>query len=155
MDNLNKEDLQSLFYYEDGCLYWKKAIGGTSKKDKKAGALNNKELGYYSISIYGKRYGLHRVIYAYHYGDIPPDMVIDHINNKPSDNRIENLRVVTRQENNFNMKNVRGFSETKYGYKAVIKFCGKEIYLGTYKTEKEAKQAYMIAKKVVHTIEER
>lgn len=41
----------------------------------------------------------HRVIWYYFKGEIPEGMEIDHRNGKPSDNRLENLRLVTPKEN--------------------------------------------------------
>ena len=43
----------------------------------------------------------HRIIWELFHGeDIPSDMVIDHINNIPTDNRIVNLQLLTRGDNN-------------------------------------------------------
>ena len=42
---------------------------------------------------------LGRVIYAWFTGDIEDGMVIDHINNDPYDNRVENLQKLTPEQN--------------------------------------------------------
>ena len=46
---------------------------------------------------------LHRAVWEYYYGEIPKDMVIDHINRDRTDNRIENLRLADYR---LNRKNV-------------------------------------------------
>lgn len=47
---------------------------------------------------------LAKLIYIWHYGEIPAGLVIDHINQNPLDCRIENLRLVSEEEN---LKNKR------------------------------------------------
>ena len=54
--------------------------------------------GYLIMKVKGKQYKAHRLVYAYFYGEFPKGE-IDHINRNRTDNRIENLRVVDRQEN--------------------------------------------------------
>jgi len=76
---------------------------------------------------------------------------IDHINMDKSDNRIENLREVTKQQNSFNTK-AKGYSKVKTGYSSYIRFNGKKIHLGNFKNEIEAKEAYQEAKKLYHVI---
>lgn len=50
----------------------------------------------------------HRFIVAVTIGKwVPRDFDVDHINHNPSDNRPENLRVVTRRDNNGNRRRVR------------------------------------------------
>lgn len=47
-------------------------------------------------------YGLHRVIWAWHYGEVPEGYVVDHINNKHSrieDYHLDNLQLLTPKEN--------------------------------------------------------
>ena len=61
--------------------------------------------GYLFFSIYNKRldkpkvYYQHRFVYEVFEGPIPKWFEIDHINNDKTDNRIENLQLVTHKEN--------------------------------------------------------
>ena len=57
--------------------------------------------GYLCGTILGNRVKAHKIIWAMYYGEWP-DGVIDHINHIKHDNRIENLRVVSSQENSRN-----------------------------------------------------
>lgn len=50
--------------------------------------------GYKRVSIRGRKYLVHRLVYEAFVGPIPKGMEIDHINTNPTDNRIENLRLV-------------------------------------------------------------
>ena len=74
---------------------------------------NNKPLSPYKnkggylrvkLSKKGKRkiYLLHRIIYQAHFGKIPENLVIDHIDRNPLNNDITNLRLVTQYINNMN-----------------------------------------------------
>lgn len=59
--------------------------------------------GYLQIRLYKngkvKRYYLHRIIYEAHYGKIPENMVVDHIDRNPENNDITNLRLVPQSIN--------------------------------------------------------
>lgn len=55
--------------------------------------------GHLQMGIMRKRYLVHRVIYYMATGVDPEDMVVDHINGDPADNRIENLRLATVSQN--------------------------------------------------------
>jgi hypothetical protein len=47
----------------------------------------------------GKMTRIHRVIYEKMYGNIPDNLVINHINGKKDENRIDNLELLTNQQN--------------------------------------------------------
>lgn len=74
--------------------------------------------------------------------------VVDHINNIKTDNRVCNLQLLTNRENT--TKETRGSSKhigvsyNKNGdfYESKIKHNGKQIYLGVYKNELDAAEAY-------------
>ena len=99
MSELTQEYIKSLFNYRDGELYWKILKPGI-KIGNKAGTLQKD--GRYQIGINGKVYLNHRLIYLYHHGYLPK--TIDPFNNNPSDNKIENLRNVTKSQNQWNRK---------------------------------------------------
>ena len=69
----------------------------------------------------------------------PDDMVVDHINHNPLDNRKCNLRLCTQQQNNWNRR-VKGvhYNKVRNKWIAKININGQEKYLGQYDTEREA-----------------
>jgi hypothetical protein len=153
---LTQTYLHSVFKYENGQLYW---IGNRqgAKKDKPISSKVGH--GYLGCMLDGKHYLLHRLIYLYVHGHMP-DGDVDHINGNRSDNRIENLRVVTKKGNQQNMR--KAYSTSKSGllgafYKQKTKkwhssICvsGKRFYLGTFNSPDEAHKAYIKAKRDLH-----
>jgi hypothetical protein len=95
---LSKELLSTLFEYKDGVLFRKVARSNRVKVGQKASNINNK--GYLYTSINGKNFLEHRIIWAMHYDSVPK--CIDHKDNNKLNNRIENLREATPQENQQN-----------------------------------------------------
>lgn len=59
--------------------------------------------GYFQISHDHKSYRVHRIIYLLAHGKLDSSLVIDHINGDGLDNRIENLREVSCQDNRRNL----------------------------------------------------
>lgn len=94
---------------------------------------------------------MHRVIM-----NCPDNMVIDHINHNKLDNRKCNLRIVTQQQNLFNRKDAKGVRKLKNSTKWQARICldYKEIHLGCFDTEQEARTAYLEAKQKYHRIGE-
>ena len=98
-------------------------------------------------------------VYAHHYaffmtyGNVDFEM-LDHINRDKTDNRICNLRIVTSQQNHFNRSNVKGYGWHKSSdkWRAYIMINQKQISLGYFNTEEEAKNAYLQAKLKYHII---
>lgn len=88
------------------------------------------------------------MIWFYHYGEFPQKgMEIDHINHVRDDNRIENLRLVTRRENCANKANkthLTGAVKLARGWAAYITINKRGVKIGTgYETEQEAHEAYL------------
>jgi hypothetical protein len=79
---------------------------------------------------------------------------IDHINGLRNDNRICNLRNVTKQENQWNQTKAKGYYWHKRNNKwgAQIALNGNKIYLGMFEKEDDARQAYLDAKEKYHII---
>lgn len=77
---------------------------------------------------------------------------IDHIDGNTINNKINNLRSVTHQKNMWNIK-CKGFTITKKGkYLSQIRFNKKQLYIGTYNNEQDARDAYLSMKKLLHII---
>ena len=115
---------------------------------KRVGTLN-KIKGYYTTMLCGRRHTLHRLAWCLSYQAWPLHE-IDHINGNRLDNRLENLRCVTRAENmrnisisTANTSGVTGVSWSKGSRKwiAYIKINSQHIHLGTYADFSEAVSA--------------
>lgn len=129
---------------------------GNAKKGSVAGTIDSK--GHRQVCIDGKKYLAHRLVWFYHNGEWP-DGDIDHINGIRDDNRIENLRKCSRQQNMFNRKSTtnstsryKGVSWKSKNNKWVAQACvsGKVKHLGLFNTELEAKSAYDNYVKDIH-----
>jgi len=107
-----KEQLDELFEYRDGALYWRKAGSTLAPAGSKAGCVNGR--GYLVVGIKYKKYLVHRLIWVMHGNG--PVAVLDHINGDTTDNRIENLRASTHTEN---MCNARRSKRNTSGIKGV------------------------------------
>lgn len=103
--------------------------------------------GGYAVSqtAEGKAVRLHRLLL-----NAPPGVLVDHINGDSLDNRRENLRFCTSQQNAQNarrMKGKSGFTGVEWHasaqkWRARIKNGGKRIDLGLFSSPDEAARAY-------------
>lgn len=108
---------------------------------------------FYAKHSKGLRIRLHNYIWFLVYNELPGhEEFIDHINGNGLDNRIENLRRVSRQQNNWNCRGQDkatssiykgvGYHKDRRKYQAYISLNRKKIYLGLFVTEEEAAIAY-------------
>lgn len=100
--------------------------------------------GYVTADINDKTAKIHQIILGKIDG-----LEIDHINHNKLDNRRCNLRFVTRSQNNMNRSGVKGyyFDKNKNKWFSRVIINRKQIYLGYFKTENEAKIARKEAEK--------
>lgn len=144
----HKERPRSMFPVQkmgDAHKVWNKRFAG------KAAGLLSETKGYVYVSVNGRRYSAHRVIWEMRYGPIPPKMQIDHINRVRSDNRIENLRQCSgyqnRQNEGVRSSNACGIKGVVY-YKRYRKWLTRIVangtlhLLGRYETKGEAAVVY-------------
>ena len=82
----------------------------------------------------------HRVVWEKHNGKIPKGMTIHHINGNKLDNKIENLSMLTHDDNMLKMDRAgKGFSLTKNfterPYRAFRNIDKKQRYFGVFGTK--------------------
>ena len=140
---LKSSKFTKLINTEMGKLFYPK---GREKAYKRLQLHNGKD------SEQAKQLGLpnhmfvHRLAWIISHGDIPDGYQIDHIDHDGTNNKLENLRCVTAQENQRNRKldirnksGMNGIRLRKNGrFEVSTKHFGKYIYIGKYMTLDEA-----------------
>jgi hypothetical protein len=153
-NDLTAEHVRSILYYnpDTGEIRWKwrddvRKNENTRIAGKVAGSVNSK--GSLQIRINGHRYLAHRLAWVITHGAWPPND-IDHIDGDRANNRIDNLRLATRQENLRNVglranttTGVTGvcWDKSRMKFEAYIRTDGKQIHLGRFPTIEEATAA--------------
>lgn len=155
---LTQSRLRELFDYDPDTGVFTRRVGrgGVALVGRKVG--NYAGGGYLKVSINKRNEYLHRLAWLYMYGKYP-NGVIDHINGVKDDNRLTNLRDVTRSENQHNMSTRINCWTGCLGVSWVAKSCKwkvritvrhKEIHLGLFATLAEAIAARQAAKLIHH-----
>jgi len=149
---MTKDLLHELFEYKNGNLLWKVSKARRIKVGDIAGSVNSN--GYMQVQINKKMFRVHRLVWIMHNESIDEELHIDHINRDRLDNCIDNLRLVTPQENSFNSKS-RGYSwiKAKKKYVAQITIDRVQKTLGAFDNAEDARRAYLDAKEKYHRIE--
>jgi hypothetical protein len=114
--------------------------------------------GYVTVSVMGRKWLAHRIAWLYARGEWPK--VIDHINGDRGDNRLCNLREVTKRANSQNMRGAMSNSASRLigaspdkqtgRWLSQIRIDGKKHHIGRFDTAAEAHQAYLAAKRIHH-----
>ena len=89
-----------------------------------------------------KLYLVHRIIWLYLTETDPGTAQIDHIDGDSSNNRPDNLRLATCQENQWNRPLGKGYTEINGRFYARLRHQGKQLNLGGYDTAEEATAVY-------------
>ena len=155
---LTQAKVKEYLKYEDGHLWWKKKSHPMSRVTMGNRAGKHTPKGYIVVTLLGRNYLEHRLIWLYHCGEWPEDQ-LDHINGVRDDNRIENLRQVTNQQNQFNKKSANGSSSQYKGvywnknsgkWHSRCQTRGSNKHLGFFDCELEAAKAYDDYAKSLH-----
>jgi len=147
-DIITQKRLKELLSYntETGLFTWLVSTG-KARAGSVAGTTSTN--GYVYITANGTRRGAHRFAWMYVYGKFPKND-IDHINHNPADNRISNLREVTRAENmrNASLSKANTSGVTGVGlfrrdnkHHSQIMINGETIHLGYFDNFKDAVDA--------------
>lgn len=142
--------LRELFSYEDGILRWRVHRGRVTAGTV-AGTTGS--YGHRSVVFEGRRHMVSHIVYALVHNEWPEEWV-DHKDRDPTNDKAENLRKATPQQNAFNRRvyknshsGVRGVTlDKKTGlYRARICRDGVRRCIGSFGTPEEASQAYQAA----------
>jgi len=152
---ITQEQLHNLFEYKDGNLFWKINSSQNVKSSDLAGGKDSK--GRWRICFERKSHQAHRLIFLWCKGFLP--LVIDHIDNNPLNNKIENLRPANTSKNGFNRKmsanNTSGFkgvtwNKTQKKWQTYIKANNKTYYFGYFKHKEIAGAVVLLARYKLH-----
>jgi hypothetical protein len=157
---MNQEQLKELLHYcpETGVFTRRKNFG-RHKAGVIVGTKPGRTCKYVTIYAGGKRYVAQRLAWLYVHGQWPDDD-LDHINRIKTDNRIANLRQVTRSQN---MQNVLLHQHNTSGHKGVswaeqlkkwrvyLYVQYKQIHIGVFANFDDAVAAYHVAATQYHT----
>lgn len=149
--------LKRYSYNKETGEFFNKTTSGGMKIGSLAGTKTRH--GYIRMRIGIKSYAAHKLVWLVHNGYIPK--CLDHINRIRWDNRIENLREATAQQNSAHKitkskLGIRGVQKRHNKYAAFISnttnkvIKRKYLYLGTFETAYDAAKAYNIAAKKIH-----
>jgi hypothetical protein len=141
---------------DTGIFRWKVSTSNRVRVGAIAGHIIH---GYRVISVDGKKYRAHHIVWLFSTGAWPIGEV-DHIYGKRSDNRFGLLRDVTGAVNRQNVRIARSHNKSSGvlgvdrlpggSFRARIQNCGKTIYLGVFSTAEQAHNRYVTAKRELH-----
>lgn len=153
-----------------GSIKWKERVIGDCATERgrsiwnskyagmEAGSIHNDHVGSdrVIITLKNKKYIAHRICWEIVNGKIPKGMTVDHIDQNPLNNKIDNLRLATELEQKKNMpmnkNNSSGFTGVYWNkrtlkWDAKIGINRKTIFIGSANTKDEAHAMRLIAEK--------
>lgn len=151
------ERVKELLAYdpETGIFTWRVKRNNKTPAGMAAGTQST--FGHVQLRVDFKSVLAHRAAWAVTYGEWPTTD-IDHINGDPADNRIANLRIVSRGHNLQNQRKAHrdsksgllGVKQVGKKWYAKIMAAGVRYELGIFLTPEEASAAYLTAKRKLH-----
>jgi hypothetical protein len=156
---ITQERLHELLNYNeaDGTFTWRVSRKG----NKGAGSIAGSKAtgGYMEICVDRQRFFVHRLVFLYVEGCLPPEEV-DHIDGNRSNNRFSNLRHISRGHNKQNMRvatkrSIHGFLGVSFNkpmqkFEARIRHKNVVHRLGYFENPEDAHAAYVMAKRKIH-----
>jgi HNH endonuclease len=159
MDPITAERVRELLHFEPetGVLIWRARSATASRVRIGCAAGGLRKDGYRVIEIDGRGYRAHRIAWLLVHGTWP-SVEIDHVNGMRDDNRIANLRDVSKSVNKQNVRRARadsghgfiGATRTRGRWQSVITVDGKRVHLGMFARGEDASAAYLAAKRRLH-----
>lgn len=137
--------------YEVSNLGNVKSLGNNkTRKEKILKPLSNGK-GYFQVELFKKRVYIHQLVamaFLNHKKD-GHKLVVDHINNIQTDNRLENLQIISQRKNTIKNKTNKtskyegvDWHKSSNKWRARIYINGKYEYLGIFSSEEEAYLKY-------------
>lgn len=126
-------------------------VAGIKNFQVKSGKPHSIIVSVWSHGVGAKTYGVHRIVWEMFNGPIPDGYMVDHVNGDPFDNRIANLRLATRAQNNQNTSlrkdnktGCRGVCWDKKSnkYRVQVRSNGRRVYNKFFDDLNLAKAAY-------------
>ncbi len=157
---MDQNELKSILNYDSvtGIFTWKYRKHKNKVKAGDIAGFIKKDDGYRHIKINNKKYYAHILAWCYVYG-VWPNHEVDHKNRIRDDNRIDNLRKATHQQNSFNTgkyKNntsgYKGVSWDKHSKKWHVQYTynSKNHHGGRFKNIEDAAKKYEEIVKELH-----
>jgi hypothetical protein len=148
----NLEILREWLAYDPliGQVVWVKDRWYNARKGQVAGAICP-TTGYRRIRLGNKKkLQAHRVVWTLCTGADPFPLEVDHINGNRQDNKIENLRLVDKRQNQLNRSKINKNNTTGHAgvyayrgkWKAGLAIDGKFVSVGVFDSKEEASEAW-------------
>lgn len=101
--------------------------------------------GYWGVILKRKSFRVSRVIWEMHFGIIKDEFQVDHIDHDKSNNKLENLRLVSNAVNKRNSPKYANNKSSVTGVRLLC-MCGQDYWSATWTVESRRKARYFSTK---------